>query len=97
MEWLDNLPFVDQIPLEARVFIVQVVAAIALIAILWLLRQRITRLLLRPIEQFVSKTQGDADDMLVTWFQHAVNYLVLGAGITLGGALSALTACGANC
>jgi MscS family membrane protein len=84
IEFLQNLPLIEQMPPATRLIAAQVLIAVALVAIFWLLRGLAARLLLQPIKRYVARSQGEIDDALFHAFEGAAGLLVLGVGIYFG-------------
>lgn len=81
MNFLDGIPFINDIPLDIRVNIVRVLLVILIFLVFWLLRRVIAGLLVAPIRGLVDRTQFEVDDLLFAALERVISYVVLALGI----------------
>lgn len=80
MEFLESLS--KLLPYEARELLVRILAAVLALAIIWLLRNLLTRLLLPVLRRLVARTKNtDVDDLLLDIIQQPVRLLVIAFAI----------------
>src|SRR4051794_40248907 len=91
MDFFNNLPLVNNLPLELRVLIVRVVSAIAIFIIFWLLRHLVSRILLRPMHNHFAISQNKTDDQIVGAIEHFSNYAVIALALYVGVAILAFS------
>src|ERR1700709_2765787 len=91
MDFFNHLPLVNNLPLEIRVGIVRVVAAIAIFIIFWLLRHLLSRVLLRPLRNHFASDENKTDERIVTTIEHFSTYAVVALAIYVGVAILAFS------
>lgn len=87
MPFWENIPIINDIPLDARVTITRVFAAIVAFLIIWLLRHLISRALKRPFQSMADRTNTPLDDTLLDSISGATVYIVLGIGTLIAVAI----------
>ncbi|MEQ8672172.1 MAG: mechanosensitive ion channel family protein [Aggregatilineales bacterium] len=90
MPW-DNIPLINDIPLDLRVTITRVFIAIIAFIIIWLLRHIVTRVLARPFKNAADKTNTPMDDHIIDTIAGASFYIVTGIGILIAEIIIALS------
>lgn len=81
MDFLTNLPLVQNIPFEVRLAVARVIIALAVFAILLLLRRAVTHLLLRPIRNRLQENNVGWDDRIFTAIDRFSGYLVVALAV----------------
>lgn len=81
MEFLDQIPLVDQIPVGLRIGVTRFLVAIVIFALFWLLRYAVASVLFRPLRNRVENTDRQGDDALLEAVTNLTSYLMVGLGI----------------
>lgn len=83
MQIIDQIPILNQLPVEVRLTVVQILIVIAVFAILWMLRPLIATVLFAPVHRRIEATNTQADDLLFKALRGVINYLVIAFAILL--------------
>jgi MscS family membrane protein len=91
VDFSNSIPLINNLPLEIRVGIVRIVAAIAIFIIFWLLRHLVSRVLLRPLHDRFANDQNKTDEQIVTAIEHFSSYAVIALAIYVAIAILAFS------
>ncbi|GAB4530477.1 MAG: mechanosensitive ion channel family protein [Anaerolineae bacterium] len=78
MDFLNDLPLINQLSLETRLNITRVLLVIFVLLVLWLLRHVLAALISRPLRALVSNSSNPYDNVILDTLDDVIGYIILG-------------------
>jgi MscS family membrane protein len=87
MNIAENIPFFNNLPPEIQSLILNVLLLVFALAVIWLLRNLVTRIVMTPVREMAARTRKPLDDHAIQTIERPIRLLVVGLGIAIVTAL----------